>query len=68
LKARCLVYLQQNPQLQPAENHQESEPVPEGRGGLQVALSGLEKQREKMDDADPGMGAGAATIRDRVRR
>jgi len=32
------------------------------------ALSGLEKHREKMDDADQGMEAGAATIRDRVRR
>ena len=43
-------------------------PVPERRGGLQAALPGLEKHREKMDDADQGMEASAATIRDRVRR
>src|SRR5262249_22328361 len=55
-------------QLQPAENHQESEPVPERRSGLQAALPGLEKHREKMDDADQGMEASAATIRDCVRR
>ena len=36
-------------QVQPAEHHQEPEPVPERRGGLQVALPGLEKHREKMD-------------------
>jgi hypothetical protein len=42
--------------------------LPEQRGGLQVALPGLEKHREKMDDADQGMEAGAATIRDRIRR
>jgi hypothetical protein len=46
----------------------EPEPVPERQGGLQVALPGLEKHREKMDDADQGMEASAATIRDRIRR
>jgi hypothetical protein len=51
-----------------SQNHQEPEPVPERRGGLQAALPCLEKHREKMDDADQGMEAGAATIRDRVRR
>jgi hypothetical protein len=33
-----------------------------------IALPGLEKHREKMDDADQGMEASAAAIRDRVRR
>jgi hypothetical protein len=50
-------------QLQLEKDHQEPEPVPERRGGLQVALPGLEKHREKMDDADQGLEASAATIR-----
>jgi len=53
---------------QPAENHREPAPVPKRRGGLQVALPGLEKHLEKMDDADRGLEASAARIRDRVRR
>jgi hypothetical protein len=64
----CALYDQRGrvAQLQPAENYQESEPVPERRGGFQAALPGLEKHREKMDDADQGMEACAATIRDRI--
>ena len=51
-----------------AATAEQSEPVPERRGGLQDTLPCLEKNREKMDDADQGLDAGDATIRDRVRR
>jgi hypothetical protein len=49
-----------------AQNHQEPEPVPERRGDFQATLTGLEKYREKMDDADQRMEASASAVCDRV--